>query len=817
MNDNKNPKARAPYNFVPFPNASNIVYRYKNKSELPSHGYNGSIIAELNTGWIEYTVANQTPLYIGNGNGEFFHINKEYMIPGSTMRGRIRANAEILSHAQPQFIDDQKFWYRGLADKCSNLRNQYNNHLKNISVNRDESSIEDSVQAGYLSKVNGKYRIKPVKTDSKGRYFQSIHESRLRTMDIAKQNVEHIFMYKNVDWEQLRDLKKRRAIRERNQILKDDAKNNGRGKDSFAPYSIKVWYEINDRGIVTNISKNFKQNWNEGYLMNSTNLGNKQRHYLIYGADTTSSLPISRTVVAQYKVNVKARTNHEKNLFSLDKLDKDEENGGVKSIFYKLSKNKGDHYVEAIAFTPYMKLPYKKGIGEAVASIHSEKIDYVQAIFGMTDPTPYKGRVVFDNLKITSKDSEKASLFKDQVRLPLVNPKPTSFQLYLKQAGDNVKNLVTYNDAFELRGYKFYYLKESEDLPSGKQIGDHISTIKAMKENTEFSGRIYFENLYDDELGLLLRAIKPFEGKSDDGKVFDSIGQGKPFGFGRVKIDIKDLILQSKDCYAKKSDDIFDQINEIAQSTTIDQKSDRDYENSKNQISEFKDEFKRKITDLSPDLKIFSNENQTMESFLFSKMNIKETSQTQMEAYQYMNLWEFKNRAVLPTVEEIKNGNVNKKGIKKKKSKENFTTKVDKGISRLNQNMDNSIYENVVLKQKRLLVLSPNANYLRKIESIFKDFRNVSFESIETAKRVSRYDIIVFNGYDGSVDRNNGSDLEKLEEFMSKYKNKAFVYYNTNFNQRYNGNFDGAFHFSSTPVTLYNAIIDVSRYSDQIK
>ncbi|EPS52105.1 hypothetical protein CFSAN002368_11576 [Clostridium botulinum A1 str. CFSAN002368] len=73
----------------------------------------------LKTGYIDYLINVETPLFISDGEKEsdFFKVNGEYRIPGSTIRGKVRSNAEILSCSYPEFIENKKLWFRGAFSK----------------------------------------------------------------------------------------------------------------------------------------------------------------------------------------------------------------------------------------------------------------------------------------------------------------------------------------------------------------------------------------------------------------------------------------------------------------------------------------------------------------------------------------------------------------------------------------------------------------------------------------------------------------------------------------------------------------------------
>ena len=74
-------------------------------------------------------------------------------------------------------------------------------------------------------------------------------------------------------------------------------------------------------------------------------------------------------------------------------------------------------------------------------------------------------------------------------------------------------DLITYNNSYaELRGNKFYWMKNCEinkytNIPKNQvKVATNIKNI--LDKNSKFKGKIYFENLTNDELGLLLLSLK---------------------------------------------------------------------------------------------------------------------------------------------------------------------------------------------------------------------------------------------------------------------------------------------------------------------
>ena len=154
----------APYNFVPF---ERKVYQPVKEEQLGVHDV---INDELITGEITYDIEAITPLFVNagkdRGNTFFKNENGNIAIPGSTLRGLIRNNVQILSASDfGDDIDDYKLMYRHVA--TGKLKKKYGSILGNSSVSYrmgDKTvnvSVLKNVKAGYIKKDGNKMYIYP--------------------------------------------------------------------------------------------------------------------------------------------------------------------------------------------------------------------------------------------------------------------------------------------------------------------------------------------------------------------------------------------------------------------------------------------------------------------------------------------------------------------------------------------------------------------------------------------------------------------------------------------------------------------------------
>lgn len=185
-------------------------------------------------------------------------------------------------------------------------------------------------------------------------------------------------------------------------------------------------------------------------------------------------------------------------------------------------------------------------------------IDYAMAIFGFTSEdtnekskTSYKSRVRFSAVDIDG-DLD----IKEQCDFLLPSPNTKSCAMYLEQNDEG--GLKGYEDkGARMRGHKYYHILE-EALICGN-VRANMKATRDIIKNTgiKLRGRVYFDNLREDELGLLLLGIDVSLGKSSKkskgkfGKIirnelYDSIGGAKPYGYGKVKMSVLKLNVESK-------------------------------------------------------------------------------------------------------------------------------------------------------------------------------------------------------------------------------------------------------------------------------
>lgn len=194
--------------------------------------------------------------------------------------------------------------------------------------------------------------------------------------------------------------------------------------------------------------------------------------------------------------------------------------------------------ITAFGHGQYFRIPYKKRIGDAVPkTLQGENVvDFSDALLGKEKH--WASRVYFEDAA-----PKNFSELPQATAHPLMQPNPTSYQIYLTQDGKDGK-LKHWDADAQIRGYKFYWhnanpdwhasdaeLEEDEKRSKNKQE-PLTREMTPLGKGSKFAAKIRFQNLSAVELGALMM-IFDLDGAENPAY---KIGQGKPFGFGSVKI-----------------------------------------------------------------------------------------------------------------------------------------------------------------------------------------------------------------------------------------------------------------------------------------
>jgi len=371
-----------------------------------------------------------------------------------------------------------------------------------------------------------------------------------------------------------------------------------------------------------------------GYIVVSGSMPNKKRDYFIEKPNQYSNkLKIEPIDIMNYRNDKERRAD-------INLLDIVHKNGESPCFYSEYTDHRGTTHI-AFGHTLMFRVPYNKTIGDSILEKlrKAQELDIAESIFGKE--TSHASRVFFEDFPLVSPEDPS---FDEGIPKILSSPKPTSFQLYLKQNPQNLndfpRNLAHYNDPNQIRGYKLYWHRKPDWQADPGEVQKHktqYTKIKPIQKDAIFSGRIRFENLSKVELGALLFVLNLPDGCAH------KIGMGKPLGLGSIRIK-PTLYLSDRQ---KRYRDLFYEWDTPTETKNPD---------------EFIKEFENYILKNIGDNRIRSLWEHERLRHLRCMLDYKNKPSNEKTAYMNMEKKEFRNRPVLQTPEEIYNEANNKRG-----------------------------------------------------------------------------------------------------------------------------------------------------------
>lgn len=557
----------APYNFVPF---SEEVRHYDKKS-LPGHNSitckekeapEKECDTELYSGEIDYTITALSKIFVGSGEGKPESFYKDgygrYAIPGSTVRGLIRNNLQILSLSEMGTdIDDYALMYRKVGGvvkgdgPAQRLQKRYYEILEEKPSTKEKEKKDSAmkrVRAGYITCKKGKYQIYDVKEPAPQKDKKGINYYVLSERDV----IDDYLDTKNiVEGMAIDDQRKEKEVVEKcayslffkdgkNILAHENTKRFKREKrqnrihyvgtpnKAYKPYERECSYECSGNKVIE-VRESGRLS-HEGFAVSTGKMNEKKAIYIIPAQkmqeDKDFPIDISPKDILAFKADLNKRENALKQFGGRTHWDLPEE-GKRRPVFY--IQLDGRLY---FGFTPHLRVFYDHTIAEGIPDRHKEgRLDYAKAIMGFSnEKDAYRSRVSFTDAICQTEPG--VSDRNDKEEVILAEPKPTSFLDYLEEG----KN---YNDEFVLRGIKQYWLRDEivagnkpKDPGDGGSERKYVSQFSPLPKDTSFVGKIRFHNLKKEELGLLLWAIQLESGAQMN------IGKAKAYGYGKIDLNI---------------------------------------------------------------------------------------------------------------------------------------------------------------------------------------------------------------------------------------------------------------------------------------
>lgn len=557
--------SQSPYAFVPvsehviFPDWANRV-----SQDIPfSDGLDG----ELNL-----TITALSPLFIRDGRepdranpqnkaDNFFQTaDGTYCIPGSSLKGMLRNVLEIASFSKMSRVSDRRYAIRDLQLK------KYTSQF----VNRDTSS---KVQAGLLDVSSPDWKIYPCDYALWDR-LKFDRDFGNRRMSAAEKYQAWSDKHKKLDWTATIEWRSK------------DAK----GKSIIAHNHATLTLRGDDLQSGVVVFTGQPQDYKPGKT------AQKHHEFFFYHFDKAEPIWVDPPeTITQDEYGNDVRRNQQDFIFAYCEQSQagDLDNWNYKNETNKLSARQSfmtrireryfngripvfyltndDGSLRSFGLSQLFRLTGKLSVADALRNVNPDhyarttadfKPDLSDLIFGYVNGKndALRGRVYVSPCLAQNQPQPDPAL-----KLILGEPRPSFYPAYLQQP-EGLKEKKDYqtflDDKAKLRGWKRYPAL-NENWQTADQVvkyadpeqreNDKIWTsLQPLPVGTVFQGTIRYHNLRPIELGALLWTIQLKNSKY----YCHSIGMAKPYGFGKIKIDIAgELSEDDRKSYCKQFTD----------------------------------------------------------------------------------------------------------------------------------------------------------------------------------------------------------------------------------------------------------------------
>ncbi|NKI33905.1 TIGR03986 family CRISPR-associated RAMP protein [Wenzhouxiangella sp. XN79A] len=516
----------SPYNFVPLHEEVYVPEWWKEAShDVP---FEDGLNAE-----IHYTLRARSPLLVGGprtplngkqpqqvhpfqlGNGQ-----QSYAIPGSSLKGMLRAVLEIAAFGRMRFVDDRALSVRDLTNKARSFYGEL------MSAQIGHKKYKPRVRSGWLElDETGAARITPCQYarvdhddlasfsgDEIWREFPRKPDSRFKYEKWAESGCElELWFQPEAEEEHAHSGGKTLVYRK--------ARSLGDGP---------IW------GTLVFTGQPAKRERGKP--------GKKHMEFVFYEdpAEPLESFPVEEHVWREF-----LQVHDSSPEWEYWRRER------YVPVFYLGSESAADSFGLAQMY----RLPYEFSIGETIDHSNSDhrlppgtehEYDLADLLFGAAgdgELDSLRGRVSVETAVLVGDAST-------QLQSPTVlsSPKPGFYPAYVQQnSHDNSRlNGGTYQTyktlkgsrAPRIRGFKRYPARPGSMVrvqdPPEKSKPDVQVVLEPLAEGVQFSGRILCHNLKPEELGALLW-VMTWGGRKE---LNHSLGMGKPFGFGQVALNI---------------------------------------------------------------------------------------------------------------------------------------------------------------------------------------------------------------------------------------------------------------------------------------
>lgn len=268
--------------------------------------------------------------------------------------------------------------------------------------------------------------------------------------------------------------------------------------------------------------------------------------------------PLIKKIIDDYESDAN-RADQVNNRMDILKNAKGHKITGINNVGCPIWFGLNENEVTSIGHAKYHRIPAQSRTIDLLPSDHREAFEVRQSVnnkqsYDLSLAERIFGTSEFRSTKVRIEDAKSKNAKLGELRLlkSLQSPKVKSANLYL-EAPNGKPDWQEGVDGQKLRGFKMYYNKsvgyvwydsivQRVDFEDEKKYKTKLqqqqklqSLISPINPNAKFETSIHFNDLTNYELGALLFSLQLPE------DLRHSLGMGKPYGLGRVKIKIEEL------------------------------------------------------------------------------------------------------------------------------------------------------------------------------------------------------------------------------------------------------------------------------------
>jgi CRISPR-associated protein (TIGR03986 family) len=517
------PTIKAPFNFVP---VSDKVF-FPDWADKISHDIPFS---DGESGVIELKITACSPIFVRNGHTKeqatnaddsyksFSKVDDRYFIPATSIKGAIRNVLEIISYSKMSHIDNRRYSLRDLQ-----LKNDYLNFFQNSEVHcgwmKKSGNTITITDHGIPKRISHKELDKKWGT----KFSETFKNENLLKEDKKRTALYKILLSENKSKEIQYDEFKMNSVNPVDKRI--IAKPNTDGK--YYGTVVLTGQPSARKDKILNPDKTVKRK------------GSGKCYEFVFPKNSSGVIAEMDAYENEiYKDFCFIYKDSDDWQYWKKKMDK----GENVPVFFSLANNKLVHFGLSYLY----KLPYSNRIKDCLPDKHkSSKWDLSECIFGTTGKdNSLKGRVQFSHAFL-----EDGEIEEEEFKAYMGSPRSSYYPIYLQQEGNNgyMSNsfITMMSSKARLKGWKRYPVRDEPMkffTPEGQD--DNVNLFIPIKKGAEFRCLIRFHNLRTFEIGALLNSI------CFNNKGFHSIGFAKPYGYGKVKMDVA-LINNATKCTIK--------------------------------------------------------------------------------------------------------------------------------------------------------------------------------------------------------------------------------------------------------------------------